>query len=431
MYEREVGIEAVESIASTMRGIQDVCVAQSIAPTNEDPRIAAFSEAFGLSLQENPDVYNAAVAMVKARDINPEDAFNLWLRGIQYLLLMHRIPLEGFTDRRQWIDALAHAADPESKDHEYFMRIILEFNIRSTKLQRYISSALISELASERLGEDIVNVDGGSSEPIGIKKLTLGRILPFSFKEVSVTNAGIELPKTAVDWPEDYVVSPRTNWVIQRSKPIKHGLGIDRAEVNTPEDRLYVAACSFYPSNLINLREPKTPAGTWDTPYEEEDLTAFHRNIEFMEHKMLEIIDAPNVDFYHADFTRINPEDIIQKLPEGKRPQLVTIYTVMNQLTPAEQQKVLKNALELVDPDGLILVKDFASVDPDHNDRLIINHAGPRMIGEYKLYMFDPGKPHEGYIHLITYATGRCLQMQFQPAITQFPKAVDLGLYRP
>lgn len=430
MYENLGEAAPEQFVDQAINSLRYVCGEQALMQTTDnDPRIASFGMALGEKLLKSPNVYNAVGRMLAHRaEIDPEYAFNLLLRASHKQYLKHRIPLEPTTDPREWEKSFERFTDPEGEDYDDYMHDILEREIQSNIGQREVSTAFFRAAAVERIGEHPVRVDLACAQNIGNKIGTTGRL--YRFKDVSVTPSELVLPKVAKQWPENAILSARVRWVVNKSKELLYGLGVDKWEVESAENRLWVDACSFYTSKLLNLGTGEVIESTRGTSYEEFEFTAHYGNLDFFQHKMLEQINDPKVGFYKADITTLDPEDIIKRLPEGMKPNLVTIYTVMNQLTPAQQQQAIKNALALVDPQGYILVKDFAVVDPNHNDRLVINHAGPRLTGEYRLFMIDPQNLEEGFVHLITYATGRCLQMQFQKPMGRFALAETLGLLR-
>lgn len=409
------------------------CEAQKNGPTNGDVRIQAFAIAAEQSMLQNPNFSKAIEEVMESRPgYEAPYMFNLLLRAVQKQELKNRLALNypnAYDSPDRWYDAIARAVDSESYEDGDFRYDILNRDIQTNKIQRYISAVIFRAIAADRLSEAPVVVDVGCSQNLGNKQQALKDFVYFD--DVSVAPYDIQLPEGSRNWPQDKELTNRTNKLVWDRKKfeIKYGLGIDPWDIENEDNRLWVEACSFYPGEMIredrhySERKPGTPylAG--------HQLVDFYSTQQFFTHQLLQGMTTENIGFLPVDFTKVDPHEVLDQLPGGQKPNLITIFTMLHQLkNDAERHKAMHNALKIVDEDGYILVKEFAEIDPSHKNRLIMNPVGPRQAGKFKLYMVDPRNPVEEYIHLATYDSGRCRGVQYQPAMGKLALSRQYGL---
>lgn len=409
------------------------CQAQKDGPPNDDIRIRAFAIAAEQSLIQNPHFTNAVSEMIENRPgYETPYVFNLLLRAVQKQELKNRLELRypnAYDRPQRWVDAIARAVDPKTYDDSDFRYDILSRDIQTNKVQRYVSAVIFRALAADRIGEEPVVVDVGCSQNLGNKQQAFKDFL--YFESLGVAPYGIQLPDTR-EWPRNKVLSERTNRLVWNMKrhAIGYGLGIDPWDIEDEDNRLWVEACSFYPGEMVRDEWPVSESRPDGLPDETgNELVDHYSGPRFFAHQVLQKMSIDNVGFYPVDFTKVDPREVLDELPDGKKPSLITMFTMLHQLkNDAARHKALRNALEIVDKDGYILVKDFADIDKNHKNRLVINPAGTRQVGKFKLYMVDPRNPTEEFIHLATYNNGRCVAVQFQPALGNLALAHEYGL---
>jgi hypothetical protein len=160
----------------------------------------------------------------------------------------------------------------------------------------------------------------------------------------------------------------------------------------------WVKSCSFYPSELLDeelVREFDTLA-----------LASTGLSPSKRLSKKLYSLHPQNLGFYHGDFSDDESmSNFLEQSPVEKF-HVVTFLTIMHQLSDEERTAMLKRAKDYLHPDGLIIIQDFARVNPDSPNQLEFPPDWQPYL--YRTIVIDPTKPNEGPRELLYWDWGRC-----------------------
>ncbi len=388
----------------------------------KDAVMSAFAEAFSSSLDANPRMQETMGSVLQQRPgLRVPIVFNLAFRCAQKQEMkqghkeftsrryLNNYPLGSYSTPEKWTEVLNRLLDPDSPDHMDFDYDIHNRNLQSTKPQRYIGAVLLRALAVDRIGSNPFVIDVGCSQNLGLKQQALvGELSEILFFDtVKVVPSGIDLGKDSSKWPEDERLSGLVNSLVQNSRPVIGGIGIDIEHMKDIGNQEFAKACSFYPSELIDPGE----------------LEAY---------ELLETMPVPSVGFYHEDFPNMDVGKFKDET-QIENAGLVTIFTMMNQLNKTGRRKTMAKIEELarvgvVQDDGIVAIEEFAQVNPKSKDQLVINPKGPRKSGEYRLFVRDLSEESGELHHVATFDNGRCNRIQLQPAIGRFSLSHRFGL---
>lgn len=309
--------------------------------TAEDNIEASFYDAALEILDESDDLRNLLLEFLKRRpELAPSHERYLPLRCFQKFALRTRARYYKSFDTEQWKELIVTTlSDDESRaelQYDLFNR-----HLQTNVADRYKSvPPLVGWLrANQRTGDKVSILDIGSSVNHGLKKMSLMDILPG--EEFSHTNAVIpsdpQRPWKEFSYSES--ITSRINELQNQPVGLSIGVGIDREDMSTPENEEWARACL--------------------APREHHDGTVD-------DHDKLDMIRPTNVSFIKRDLLNPNDAQYVEETTEfiGFF-DVVTIFTVMNQLSPSDRYRMAAIARRYVKDTGILVVQDFARVNPD------------------------------------------------------------------
>ncbi len=327
-----------------MSGVVDSFATMERRYRIEDPknsRIADFAEAARTAL-DNPEFYTLLDSTMQQRpDLDGPHAANLILRSVQADLIEHddRYP-QVYNSVESWLQAfdkiLTNNERRTALEHK-----LETYIVQSNVAKRYVSTALIATLLQDRLGKHPAHLDIGPSRMHGDKKLVaqdlIGRTLPFGDVEI-VSDYDSETSSSIVDSR----LTSMTKTVLGQSVEFGAMAGIDITNVTDPEVIKWVKNCSFYPDELLDASR-------------------------VTEYDLLDSLDPNNerVTFFQGDFSSsYDLRRFKENSPVGQY-DMITFSAVLYQYHkhPAKQYAMLVNAMNLLSPDGILVVQDA----PDGN----------------------------------------------------------------
>ena len=346
-----------------------------------DSRIAAFAIAASRSVTQNENFRKTIQELLEFRpDISPNYAVNLTLRALQKQLnreAYRREYPEAYTDPELWGQAITEVTNPTNlAENDEFMWDIMYRHVQSNIAERYKSFVLLMHLMGNRFGENPSILDIGCSQNQGLKRIAFSHMLPFTPFQ-SIIQDGHEAPSLEMQILNRLVGTPLQ---------LGPSVGIDIMHPRDVSNKEWARSCSFYPSELLI-----------DQRREEYDL--------------LDTAEPPQVGFYAADFSEFDHDDFNANSQTTKF-DLVTFSTVLYQVSDeGQRQKMLDNARRLLKPHGLIVVQDFATVDPNDKTKMVFHPNWFEHTYLYGTMVIDPLDP-TGQVHdVFRWENGRCKRM--------------------
>ncbi len=310
----------------------------------EDPknsRIADFAEAARTAL-DNPEFYTLLDSTMQQRpSLDGPHAANLLLRSIQADLIEHDDQYPSAYDSvNSWLQAfdiiLSNTDRRSALEHK-----LETYIVQSNVAKRYVSTSLIATLLQDRLGEHPAHLDIGPSRMHGDKKLVahdlIGRTLPFGDVEI-VSDYDTETSLSVVDSR----LTKMTKAVLGQGVEFGAMAGIDITDVTDPAVVKWVKNCSFYPDELLDTSR-------------------------VAEYDLLDSLDPNNerVTFFQGDFASSYDLRKFKDISPVSQYDMITFSAVLYQYhnNPAKQYAMLVNAMNLLSPQGILVVQDA----PDGN----------------------------------------------------------------
>lgn len=347
-----------------------------------DKFIAAFNLALIQAYQSDNEVHGLMEWYLDIRtDIAlPSHAANLPLRAFQkQLLTLTPDYPKNFDSVESWLEAFAVILNDPSSAYEIH-RDLANRLVQSNKSERYVSIKPLIRMFADRMSDEPRILDIGCSRNHGLKKIA--------------TNLAFDPVKSGLGEPGAHIAPYESSLLsvfdqmLQADVAIGPSTGSD--VVPLQDNAEWAKACSFYPSELANARE------------------------DVVEYDVLDVMNVPEVEFIEANFIRRD----IAHLPGYKASfDMVMLSTVMYQLGETERFDMLSNALWHVKPGGIVVVQDFAEIDPSNPRRLV-----------YRDHWFDGNYPYRTFVlevngdgrlefkEYFRWKTSRCRDVKIMPA---------------
>lgn len=292
-------------------------------PPKGDPYMGAFYKTSLKYAYQNPQFINLVSDVLAEREITPKHFANLLYRGVQFTELYERqnptYP-NGLNSPKTWEEELDTILQNNS---ETLRELLLTRHTTSTIYQRYAGARSI--MAALLPYNSVRVADFGCGGNYGLPGISLGE----PFKQ-----------------PTDFTEDQRVRQLLQKPLQIEQGLAIDREDPEDPDIKRWRLACSFYPQELGNLH----------------DVLALEERLH----------QAENIHFLKADLLDLPIGDQSTEVPAYYF-DAVIISTLCYQMSPEDQERVLENARNMLNPHGIILVQDFAEKDPENPRGLNFN----------------------------------------------------------
>jgi SAM-dependent methyltransferase len=273
------------------------------------------------------------------------------------------------------------------KDSE--LRTELEHDLHTRHLQtnvadRYKSIPPLAAMLREhgRVGRSMRLLDIGCSANHGLKKLSLMDIIPgVMFSETRFVQAEDELRP----W-ERLTESPELTLAFRslQNLPLglRDGLGIDKEDMRDAESRKWARAC-------LAPRE--------------------YESGEVHEYDLIDVIEPRQICFEQRDFLDSDQTKFLETSPEDHGfYDIVTMLTVLNQLSDRQRQQMLRVARRYVKPTGLLILQDFARPHPDNRFEIEFLDADWNEHFSYQTIYMDMMSVKEGYQVAWRFDGGRC-----------------------
>jgi len=296
----------------------------SLYPPKQDPYMSAcYQAAFQLSQQDG--AFGRLISQVlQERDITPKHFSNLFYRGVQLVELFYRqnggYP-HAFITPEQWGDELKDIL--RSEDAAVLQDVLLHKDTTTTIYQRYAGARSIMRAMFPQ--RSFAVADFGCGGNYGLRGMALPKPEPF---------------KPFIDHTPGQVVQQ----LARKPLRISEGLAIDREDPQDVDVTMWRLACSFYPQELSQLP---------DVIALEERLT-----------------QAERIRFYKGDLLAL---PVGSKEIPAQRFDAVIMSTFCYQLDIPAQEQVLRAAAQMLKPDGLVIVQDFAEKDRNNPHWLNFN----------------------------------------------------------
>ncbi len=238
-----------------------------------------------------------------------------------------------------------------SNKSEYLRSLLNTKSVTTTIYQRYIGPfALISFLWNKK---EVSIADLGCGGNYGLRGLELRE--PFKpFKDL-----------TAKQLITKFILQP-----INLSK----GLAVDKENPDEEEVRAWRIACSFYPQELDNL----------------EAIKKFENRI----------MRSKKVEFIKTDLLKLN------QLPK-KSFDIVILSTTLYQLNLSQQLTILTRAKQLLQPNGYIIVQDFAVKSLARPTHLDFSESWFRRKFSYRTFITGKATSWK-FLEVLQWNNGRC-----------------------
>lgn len=317
-------------------------------PTGGDDRIAAFGRGARMLMHTEPR-FRAVLSdtlenrTARQRPTPPLYMANLTLRSAQHML--RRIHQRDYaylsTHPQGWVDGITHLLDRSEKwiDLVPFDALMMTKEIRTVVDARYKADQLFVALHPELFPRPIKYLDLGTSAGTGAIALMTGQIK----HKVGVN---IIVPAEAeMTYPHARLVThqPVTRLIEKKmATPLEFeiGVGVDIVDPNDPEEREWIRSC-YYPTEVAENKN--------------KTMTKFDHLAKMQPENWVPLkkIDCSST----GAASEIREQSGVEKF------DLITINTMLNQLTEEERVCLIKNVLSLLSPDGVALASDFAKVD--------------------------------------------------------------------
>lgn len=352
------------------------------------PYSGSFFEAALNHLQTSPDFKNLIYNFLAARpELLPNHRLYLPLRCFQKQAMRDNSSYpKGFTAERWRTVISGYMADP-GISHE------IEWDLHNRHLQTNVSDRykslppIVAWLrAHGRLRERVSILDIGCSVNAGLKKLALMDVI-----------SGEEFTPTQVHIPEDYdrpwLGSQADDELTEKASrlqntPVNLGvsIGVDREDMSRKDNLEWARAC-LTPEEFVNG--------------------------ESESYDKLEIIRFPHVKFMKRDFLDNYEAQFLKSSPENHEFfDIVSLFTVLNQLSDRDRMRMLQVARRYVKPTGLVVIQDFARVDPDLPVEIQFLNNDWNKNFSYRTIVLDKLMTHDGYQEVWRYDGGRCARVQ-------------------
>jgi hypothetical protein len=359
-------------------------------PDGGDPYIGVYAMALTDQLQI-PAVQDVLVNIAKARETDePGYILNLVLRGIQKGRLLaadDKYP-DAYNTVGSWRELIQNylVTDPDQSNVDMYLR-----SIQSNVDRRYVNAKFLALVRGDRINSPASILDFGASRNHGLNRLALNVEYPFEHIDVLESDFSMQKP---VKYKIDKNLTANINQrYVDAPFSLGPSLGLDMASLRDVGNRLWVSACTFWPSEIRDKR----------------------RTFEY------ELMDRPieGVDFQIADCTKYEEVAAAVEKQKNVKYDMVTISTMLYQMSDdpktgitkhEKRRRVIENAKKFVKEDGFILMLDSVDKDADAPNGLYFPdsfYSNKRPFG-YKVLVFDMLDPESDWQEMGRWENGRC-----------------------
>ena len=349
------------------------------------------------------DAHNPSVVSDYLRETGSFDV-NRALRGAQHGLLLRRDRGEvdypkPFYNSYLWKEVFQHIAEaPDEESGRIFQEDFTHHGGHANVTERYKAIALAARAFPERLQGPKVLFDGGCSLNLGMTRLILHAILaedrsnnPHQFEHITVKE------HQQVDGKDEFRTNPRATSIVRHQLTLPHdivtGVGVDIENPHTLENQVRFKADSFYPSELLI-----PPADSHKQALEElYDLLLEHAS------------HMDNVKFFQGDLARFDRVMFEERFP-GFEADISILSTLLYLMPESWRKNVIETALHYTKDSGILIINEFAHVDPEDPSSLKLEQhwfEKPFPYGTFVIFPEDPTRIYE----IFRWSNGRCREL--------------------
>lgn len=332
------------------------------------------------ALTEDSELRQLTEEFLLTRPIRPSYAFQILRRALTKPLI-RGMPSNNFPQthfkHEAWQESFQHIFRPENPAF-WELAVDLGRNLQSNVAGRYKGSVAVVNMMSDRFYESVDELDVGCAQNLGAKRTAVTEWTPFEDVEVLYPDSDILNPAATLTMKS----------LMKAVVEYRHIVGIDIINAKDFGNKEWARACTFYLKELLDVR-----------------------NVEAYD--LLDISEPPNVHFYWGDFLHVDQADFAEQSPVTKF-DVVVFSTILYQLTDSQRAKMIKNARNYLNPAGIIIIQDFASVDPADRTKLIFHkdYSKPGSLFRYKTIVLDTVDESGEFSEVFVWKNGRCEVMR-------------------
>ncbi|HET9174029.1 MAG TPA: class I SAM-dependent methyltransferase [Candidatus Saccharimonadales bacterium] len=376
--------------------------------TTSDPRLAAFAGAVLLEYDRSPffkqiiDRY----AFKRADIEQPSMAENVLFRAIQKQELRRelldgvRYPYpEPHDSIAVWRRDLQELTAPGSQELPEIEDDLAHRHSKANIVDRYKSFLFLLALGRGRFDRPTNIIDFGCSQNHGLKRLAIppDATLQFDFSETTLIDRS--------SGTSDVRASHTFNTLLQYTGGVGDSVGIDLDDMHAPDVREWAKTSTFKPQELLDVQT-------------------------VAKYEILDSIgNLPNarINFLQRNIVTMDIEDFKEQTG-GLSGDLVIMSALLHQLSPSNRLAVIEKARQLVKPNGLIVIQDFARVNPaDKTSLQFYKHwfANPY---RFRTLITSKESQFREFSEVIQWFDGRCKVGKLGPGLRLLPQTVRYGL---
>lgn len=299
------------------------------------------------------------------------------------------------TNKDFWLERLSKIHEDKQLNEQFFSVDLMIRTNQTNIPERYVSSfwgGLLMQRILRAVGREpqVRKLDIGCSANLGLAQESLG--IPFGDIEVG----HLEHDEAADEY--HFTLDERDTKKVARALQAKEHLidsyGLDLIDVDEDVNTLlWIVSNSFKPGDLRVVESQRK-----------------QRFIELWQRKA-----ESGVGFVAAHFD--NDSEMAATPIADKKFNMISFYTMLYQLSPPKRKEMLKRAQDMLEhPTGVVLVQDFAAVDPNNPHELQFREKWGNW--RYGTFMYDREK---GWQELFRWFNRRCGRVALGPGI------IDLG----
>lgn len=330
-------------------------------PPGGDKCMGAFYTALSdLATNDKPTQKFLRTTLEK-RHLTPQHLTNLIFRVFQYVELFEKrnpdYPIN-YSKPEQWRKEI-----PEhlGENRELIQELLLTKDTTTTIYQRYAGTQATLNLVFPN--QRVIVADFGCGGNYG---------LPGIIKNIEFNTI------------DDQTSNQDVTRLLKGKTRIEEGLAIDKIDPKDIEQKKWRIACSFYPRELSQIA-----------------------NVMILENALRDVED---VTFLQADLLNLRVNHANGTLPQAHF-DAVAINTVLYQLSEEEREKVVDIAQASIQPNGVVIVQDFAVGDTEDLRKLKFARNWFKESFSYRTFIRRKGR-FETFKEFLQWSDGRCTKVR-------------------
>lgn len=334
-------------------------------------------------LETDPDFHGVVHEFVSSRpELQRNHVRYLLLRSFQKMAIRdHGSYPAGFT-ADTWSRVIErNLTDPDRRAELKSDLLTRHLNTNIPDRYKSLPPIIAWMRAHGRVGESVSILDIGSSVNHGLKKLAIMDVVHGEYFSNTVMVDPVDVARPWAEQTPNPTLTEKVTDLQNRPVGLSYGIGLDRDQMADPDSQEWARACL--------------------TPREFED-----KSIE--SHDKLDVMNPSNVRFAKYNFLDDYASELLRSNHgEHEFFDVVTMFTVLNQLTDRERFRLLTIAQRYVKQTGLVVVQDFARVNPDSPYDMMFLDSDWNKNFSYRTIVIDR-LGNNGYQEVWLYDGGRC-----------------------